>query len=313
MSRILVQSDIHQRHIRAQKLLDTISFDQCILLGDYFDNFGDNYYDANNTAIWLRDFVLPDSRIIPLVGNHCAHYFWPSNPTFRCSGYTDMKRDAILKELSPAHIAKFKFFHIDQGFLFTHAGLDNRIWKDLKLNFEEKGNKTELEFVDEVLNYWVNHTKKLISTNHYCSLLGAGWDRGGSQPIGGINWADFGNLAPISGINQIVGHTPHKVPEVKIQKRGGSVCVKTIFEYYDHLELSPSCKDPLSINYDLDTHSNHYMIIEDGKVEIWDYANNMNVRKLINYSIPESPMSEHSGLPVVSPGAWEEYKPEKAF
>jgi predicted phosphodiesterase len=297
--RTLVIPDIHQRHVRAQKLIDTVPFDKCILLGDYFDNFADNYYDANNTAIWLRDFVLSDPRIVPLLGNHDTQYFWPYNPTFRCSGYGDMKKDAILKELNRDHIEQFKYFHIDQGFVFVHAGVDNRLWKDLKLNFDEKGDKTKLEFFEEILTYWVNHTKKLIADNKYCSLLGAGWDRGGSQPIGGINWADFSNLSPINGINQIVGHTIHKVPNIKIQKRGGSVCAKTIFEYYEHQEYSPSCKDPLSINYALDTHLNHYMVVDDGKVEIWDYANNMNIRELKNYAIPESLLSGHSGLPIV--------------
>lgn len=39
-------------------------------------------------------------------------------------------------------------------------------------------------------------------------LLGAGRDRFGPQPIGGPLWLDWSSLIPISGINQVVGHTP---------------------------------------------------------------------------------------------------------
>jgi hypothetical protein len=39
-------------------------------------------------------------------------------------------------------------------------------------------------------------------------ILGVGEDRGGLQRIGGPLWMDWGNLMLISGINQVVGHTP---------------------------------------------------------------------------------------------------------
>jgi len=309
MPRTLVISDIHNRIVSAQKLIDTVPCDKIILLGDYFDSFGDNYQHADATAHWIRDFVLPNPKIVPLLGNHDTMYFWPWNDNFKCSGYTDTKKDAIQRVINSANtddFSKFQFYHIDQGFFFAHAGLDNRIWKDLKRVFTEDGSKTKLEFVDEVLSHWVAQARKDIVFNRNCELLNAGWDRGGMQQVGGINWVDFSNLSPVQGINQIVGHTPHRVPDVKIQKRGGALSVKDIFEYQD-VKHFPACKDPLSINYAIDTHSKHYIVIEDGEVQVWDFIHNMNVKDLQDYAIPASPMSGLPGL--LPPGAWEELKP----
>ena len=297
--RTLVISDIHHRFVTAQRLIDTVPHDRVILLGDYFDAFGDNPQHANNTAVWLRDVVLPNPKITLLLGNHDTHYFWSHHHYFRCSGFTEWKRDAIVKELNADNtnnFERFKLYHIEQGFLFTHAGLDNRIWKDLKRVFEEKGDKTKLEFADEVLTRWVALARKQIGLDRRCELLGAGWDRGGMQQVGGINWVDFSSLAPVQGINQIVGHTPHKVPDVKIQKPGGALSVKDIFEYYDTKHY-PACKNPLSINIALDTHSNHYIVIEDGEVQVWDIKHNKTIQDLQKYAIPASPMSGMPGLP----------------
>ena len=305
MPRTLVIPDIHNRIVSAQRLIDTIPHDKCILLGDYFDNFGDTYQDAHNTAVWLREFVLPNPKIIPLLGNHDTQYFWPWHHYFRCSGFSDMKSAAIVKELNARNtndFEKFQFYHIDQGYFFTHAGLDNRTWKDMKRGFEEKGDKTKLEFVDEVLTYWVAKARKDIGLNQRVELLGAGWDRGGNQIIGGINWIDFSNLSPINGVSQIVGHTPHPVPDVKIQKQGGSIAVKDIFEFYDHKHF-PSCKNPLSINYAIDTHSKHYAIVEDEEIQIWDVQHNLKVQDFAKFAIPGSPLSGLPGL--LPPGAFE--------
>ena len=98
--RTLVIPDIHNRIVSAQKLIDTIACDKIILLGDYFDSFGDNYQNANATAEWVRDFVIPDPKIVALLGNHDTHYFWPWNDYFKCSGYTDAKKDAIQRILN---------------------------------------------------------------------------------------------------------------------------------------------------------------------------------------------------------------------
>ena len=49
-------------------------------------------------------------------------------------------------------------------------------------------------------------------------------------------------------------------------------------------------RNKVSINFDLDTHSNHYAIITDGQVEVWDAMYDLPISKLIQYHIPESSM-----------------------
>jgi predicted phosphodiesterase len=67
--RILVLSDIHHRYRRVQHLIENVKHDKCILLGDYFDAWGDSDYEAIDTANWLRDKVLYNDKIIALTGN----------------------------------------------------------------------------------------------------------------------------------------------------------------------------------------------------------------------------------------------------
>ena len=56
-------------------------------------------------------------------------------------------------------------------------------------------------------------------------ILGAGDDRGGAQYFGGPLWMDWDNLMPISGINQIVGHTPDSAVRKKITRKSRNYCL----------------------------------------------------------------------------------------
>ena len=56
-------------------------------------------------------------------------------------------------------------------------------------------------------------------------ILGAGDDRGGAQYFGGPLWMNWGNLMPISGINQVVGHTPGDKVRKKITRKSRNYCL----------------------------------------------------------------------------------------
>lgn len=269
--RLLVIPDIHNRTVLAQSIMENVPHDRCVLLGDYFDNFHDTPDHANNTAVWLRDFVLPNPKNIPLVGNHDVNYFWNFHPQFRCSGYTDAKNHAIHKELSQDHFDRFKFFHIEDGWCYSHAGLTTAMWKSMSLAYEQTHEETRAQFFERVFTDWVRKSVEDISLIRNVPLLGCGWDRGGSQQHGGIIWVDWSNFASIQGVNQIVGHTPHKIPEVHVQFAGGGYKKKYISDYLKNIETY-SGYDVVSLNFALDTHSNHYAIVTDGKVEVYDAA-----------------------------------------
>lgn len=79
-------------------------------------------------------------------------------------------------------------------------------------------------------------------------LLNAGWARGGPLPTGGILWQDFNlEFEPVDRLKQIVGHTPQKEP----RQKGGNWC--------------------------LDTHLNHFGILEDGELTIKEVSSKLRV------------------------------------
>lgn len=300
--RTLVISDIHHRHVRAQSIIESVPHDRVVLLGDYFDSHGDvnNVQSAVATAMWLRDYVVPNPKIVPLIGNHCTQYLWQNNINFRCSGYSDLKNMAINGVLEPKHKTKFKVFHIEQGFVFSHAGLTNKLWKEYSAKFNSDGFKDKLSFFEHVLSTTVEEAIIAANRGKEHQLFAAGWDRNGFARYGGINWVDWNNLSPINGINQFVGHSIGRLPRVMVQKAGGGYKKNDILEHYDRLKIIDELNEKhdvkneekvLSTSYCLDTCNNHYAVIEDGKVHFYDWQNNINLRELDKYFIPESPLN----------------------
>ena len=265
MARIIVISDIHQRHQKVQKLLDSMEFDRCILLGDHFDDFGDSPEDARQTAIWLKEKIFTDPRFVVLFGNHDYAYVFSYNQNTRCSGYSEAKRAAIFSVLSYDEIiAHVKFFHVEDGFLFSHAGVTNSVWKEMQMA-EPDGVK-----LLDVLPKWVKRSFDGVRTLTATPMFDCGWSRGGRSQYGGMIWADWSEFSPVAGVNQIVGHTPHDVPEVAVKLSSGDVRYYNANEWVLNKE-AVLAKQVTSINYALDTHSHHFAIITDGDVELWDW------------------------------------------
>ena len=300
----LVISDIHHKHTRAQAIIDSVEHDNVVLLGDYFDAHGGSVEDARSTAIWLKEKVLYNPKITPLIGNHDINYIWHRNPHYRCSGFSEFNSIAINDVLNENDKNQLKFFHIEQNFAFTHAGVSNQIWKKLLLRFpENSSNKPKLEFFRDVLTSVVTESIDIANQGGSAELFGAGWDRAGWQRDGGILWVDWNHLSPLNGINQIVGHSKHNIPQILIQKAGGALSKKTIIEHYEHLDLlkksadlggNPPKKKILSTTYNLDTALGHYTTISNGKLDIYDYFSRVNLRELGDFLIPESPLNNLS-------------------
>lgn len=276
MSRTLCIPDIHNRWVQAQHLIDTVPHDKCILLGDYFDNFNDTPDHAHNTAVWLKELVLTNPKIVPLIGNHDQYYFWPWYSYFRGSGYSEAKSHAIRKVLNQDDVAKFKFFTVEQGYALSHAGLTCHLWKEFLRN-EDDDAVTTLDFFYKVLTERVNRNLNMIGMNRPAELFMAGWDRGGDCRYGGMTWCDWRSFAPIKGINQIFGHSPHNLPEVLIQKKKGDIKRYVSNDFYNS---KINLKNVTSINFALDTHSKHYAIIEDGVLSIYDSITKEDIKNV---------------------------------
>lgn len=303
--RTLILSDIHQRIHRAQAIIESVPHDKVVLLGDYFDNYQERVEQTEATAVWLKEYILPNPKIVPLIGNHDNPYFFRGNPNLQCSGFTVEKNVLISKHLSEEDVAKFKLYHIDQGHVLSHAGLTNPLWKTLTRGLFENDTRPKLEQFDEVVSCCATQAIAEAKNDGNPELLAAGWDRGGYQRHGGINWVDWRTFAPINGVNQIVGHSIHKVPQILLQKDGGAISKKSVVEHYELLGVIRKHNQYyehkikidatyLSVSYAIDTQSNHYAVIENGVVDIYDYVNNVNLKDLGATYIPESSLNNLS-------------------
>ena len=282
----LVITDIHLNFIRAQRVIDSVPHDKLVLTGDYFDAYGATVTQTENTAIWLKEKILHNPKCVALLGNHDTTYVF-NNINLACSGYSPTYQEVINKVFNDDDRSKFGVYHIDQGFAFSHAGLTNPLWKQLSSKFAKNEGETNLEFFDDIMSMCAKEAIRDAKEGKNVWLFAAGWDRGGLNRDGGINWVDWDNFSPINGVNQIVGHSIHRIPQILVQYKGGGYSKQDITEYYK----KSSNKETLSISYDLDTHLNHYGVIEDGVVDIFHLDTGINLKDVEKYHIAHSEMN----------------------
>lgn len=223
----LILPDLHLKIEKAQKILDTHSFDKVVFLGDAFDDFNDTPDMAKNAAIWLKKTMekYGDNFVI-CRSNHDVAYEFPKNPHLRCSGFERAKSDAINSILTQEDWAKFKFFHCEQGFWLSHAGIHPYIFSHPIHGITQEGVQ---EYCDKAL--------EAAKQNIAHPVTNAGYSRGGNQLFGGITWCDFSlDFQPIDNIHQIVGHTPHSHVRGKHTKKSKNHCIDTSLSHIGFLE-----------------------------------------------------------------------------
>ncbi len=233
----LIIPDIHLKHDRVERIISNEGADQIIFLGDYFDDFGDSVETTLNTARWLKQSLTYPNRI-HLIGNHDAHYMFPTR-YYDCSGWEYDKMVAIKNELTISDFKQLKLYHYDESLnvLYTHAGLTQTL-----VNNRWKGG-TVLEWFKNECKNAIDESWIGIKANY---LLKAGKSRGGLEKSGGITWCDLREFVPVKNLNQIFGHTPITIPYE----------IRTDSTY----------------NICLDTHLNHYLIIDNSVRYIKEYA-----------------------------------------
>jgi Calcineurin-like phosphoesterase len=212
--RILVLGDVHNAWTTAEVILSNLRsrYDKVILLGDYFDDFGDTPRQAAETAYWLA-YSLRQPERIHLLGNHDLPYLYPENSWLFCPGFTVEKHIEIEHHLLDAPCDGFQLAHCAHGWLFSHAGFAGRF--------------AEGETV-EVLAALANKLLAHLGDGHHEPWLVAGLARGGSEPVGGITWLDWNiEFHPLPGIHQIVGHTPSDFARGRhLDPHGGDVKIE---------------------------------------------------------------------------------------
>lgn len=192
MSKILIVPDVHGRAFwhRALELVDQV--DQIVFLGDYLDPYS---HEGISFDLALEEFnkILEFKKEYPelvtlLVGNHDMHYI--IEDFMDCSRRNTAMLDQLHK-LYNSNLDLFNLIHIEDNWLFSHAGV-------------YKGWMDKYEFTLEDLNL------KTFLGSHWPALEDLSMYRGGYNFVGSCIWADIresvkNELFP--GYKQVVGHT----------------------------------------------------------------------------------------------------------
>lgn len=192
MAKILIVPDVHGRAFwhRAMELVDQV--DQIVFLGDYLDPYS---HEGISFDLALEEFnkILEFKKEYPdlitlLVGNHDMHYI--IKDFMDCSRRNTDMLDQLHK-LYNSNLDLFNLIHIEDNWLFSHAGV-------------YKGWMDKYEFTLEDLNL------KTFLGSHWPALEDLSMYRGGYNFVGSCVWADIresvkNELFP--GYKQVVGHT----------------------------------------------------------------------------------------------------------
>ena len=223
----LVIPDVHQRVNSVKWILENEKeYDEVVFLGDWFDSFYDPPKVAGfeETCEYLKHLVLEHpnkNKFIFLIGNHDIGYIYENKDysihrisktiKYYCSGFTVTKAkkfrhaffDHGLKD--DFFFKHFKIAHQTQGWTLSHGGISIR---------QFPYGCTLDRFINELLpDVWRNFRN--LEYNHNWVISGAGYHRGGNQPVGGVLWHDWRaefNSSIDTG-KQIVGHTTVKEPD----------------------------------------------------------------------------------------------------
>jgi hypothetical protein len=234
MKKTLVIGDIHLRHKIVKQILDKWN-DPIIQVGDWFDNFDEKKNQTIATAELYKQFIhRPDT--ITLMGNHDIQYRIKDKNGLYCSGYEPWKYDVINDIVKEEDWCKVKYFHHEQNYWFSHAGISN-YWFGHPI----------LGTTAEIIESKIVQAQKALEARLYSEIgciYAADFYRGGSYNKGGILWNDWQNIEKHNSIIEIVGHTPSK----KIRSK-------------KHDEASQSINVDCFLNELL-------LIHEDGKLEV---------------------------------------------
>jgi len=272
MSKILILPDVHNRHEKAEQIIKSVKPDQTILLGDYFDDFGDDPHSITETAEWFHYSVNQSARI-HICGNHDLHYWFKNNSGLRCSGYEQFKAIAINDFVRKEDWEKLVFFHVlNDRWLLSHGGVHPSWINPENFQATKIAEYTLKYVVRKLTNDSVDCKRNLYVGKHHWFAM-PGFSRSSSPYYGGITWCDWNKeFHPIRGINQLVGHTPNYHLNWSNVAAGGTraECLyigNSGFVFEDAL-----LSNDASFNLCLDSQpgSRYYAIYENEKLEIID-------------------------------------------
>lgn len=210
----LIIPDLHLKWEKADTIIKHVAADNIVFLGDFFDDFGDDYRDNLIMAEWLAASLAQRNRI-HLMGNHDANYAF-GHRSYKCSGYDVDKDYAINGVLKEPDWRKLPLYTWVGSWLCTHAGLHTHF-------YDKYGDgKPVKSWLKETCDIALNTA---FENKPAVQILRAGYDRGGNEMYGGIYWCDVDEFKGISGVNQIFGHSPQRTPKWVNIKSSDNLCL----------------------------------------------------------------------------------------
>ena len=230
MAKIIAIGDVHNHWVQAQTIIDKyIDTHKIVMVGDFWDDFGDSAINADQTAKWLKGFISKDNHIA-LIGNHDLNYHYKNirlgsnlgDQIYNCSGYTPQKDDAINRIMTNEDWDKLKFAHYENGFWFSHAGFHPFWFSSPPYGMDNETINIKLKKIQQ------DFDARIFSNE----LAGAGRCRGGAHRVGGLLWRDqnqetyCGNYwNDNSGLKQVCGHTPMRGGIDVEETRNKGLCI----------------------------------------------------------------------------------------
>lgn len=224
---IIIVPDIHNNYEQAETIIESEGADQVVLLGDYFDNFGEEIDSVSNTALWLSNSLKKKNRI-HLIGNHDLSYM-TKNRQLKCSGYNDFKMWSICQYMRQSDWDKLVFHYWIDDWLCTHAGVSRQFFEAYSEEYSIKDFMRKQE----------QSAKLALSKDTKHIFFNVSDMRGGHDLFSGILWCDYSEFTPIPNVKQIFGHTADDEPRIikdvklsKLQMNTSNVCLDTHLNYY---------------------------------------------------------------------------------
>lgn len=231
--KILVMGDIHGT--RNYKQLDLDKVDKAIFLGDYFDNWSNDWINENQIEILQEILYLQQSnpsKYIVLWGNHDLQYL---DLNEHYSG-KQIHKQYDIHEFLEEHLKEFRLVYQLDNILFSHAGISSIWCEDYQLKDIETINSLLWNKIYGALSFYPYDTSWTGRNSHQSCI----WIR--PEALCMYPWGNY---------TQIVGHTsnlgPNGVMRVKM-KNDKSLFVVDNKEHTAYLELE--------INKDIETECN---------------------------------------------------------
>lgn len=220
MSDVITVSDVHGSTNWKEIVKDAKPADTVIFLGDYFDLRGKGPFARTEAENFLEicEYARKRPKTVMLIGNHDFDYLFPISNLYARN--PDIEKSRLFQKVLRAKADLLGMVYIDREFpkpiIFTHGGLTNTFLRN-----------NGLKSPDDVNELWTSDPNK-FDWLAYDPLSGAKSRGDGDNVWQTPTWVRQVSLFldGVKGYDQVVGHTPVRMP-VKFKTENGDTVLLT--------------------------------------------------------------------------------------